>query len=130
MNIKYALKSIRAALAGMLTGIVLSLGTDYILTSTGVLPQSNLWVPAQLIGFVLFYRTAYNVLGSYIIARLAPSHPMRHAIIVGILGTAVSIVGAIATRDMNLGPAWYAWTLAALTLPSAWLGAMLNKHSK
>ena len=118
-------KSIRAGVAGIVVGAGLSLGTDYILESVGILPHGNLYVSAWLIWVVLFYRTAYNTLGSYIVARLAPSHPMRHALILGLIGTAVSVAGALATANMNLGPAWYAWTLAVLALPSAWLGGKI-----
>ena len=53
---------------------------------------------------------------------------MRHAIVLGAIGTVVSIIGAVATANMNLGPAWYAWTLALLTMPSAWLGGKLHEH--
>ena len=123
-------KSIGACIAGIVVGVVLSLVTDAILQGTGVLPQGNLWVSTSLIIFVLFYRLAYNVLGSYIVARLAPQHPMKHAIIVGILGTIVAAIGAIATAGMNLGPAWYAWTLAILSLPSSWVGGKLFVSQK
>jgi hypothetical protein len=79
---------------------------------------------------VLLYRAVYNIIGSYITARLAPSHPMRLAIIVGVLGTIASITGAIVTRDMNLGPAWYPWTLALISTPSSWIGAKMFLHRK
>lgn len=119
------LRSIRAALVGIGSGVALSLGTDYVLEHTGVLPLDNLWVSTPLIWFVLFYRTLYNVIGSYVVAYLAPQRPMKHVIIVGTLGTIASIFGAIATKDMNLGPAWYAWTLALLTLPSSIMAGKL-----
>jgi hypothetical protein len=54
---------------------------------------------------------------------------MRHTLIVGMIGTAISIGGAIATANMNLGPAWYAWMLAVLMLPTAWLGGLLYARS-
>jgi len=122
---KNILKSIGAGVAGIFVGVILSIGTDKILENTGVLPHGNLWVSNSLIIFVLFYRTIYNIIGSYIVARLAPNHPLRHAIVLGAIGTLVSIAGAIATKNMNLGPVWYAWTLAVLTLPSAWVGGKL-----
>lgn len=122
---KNIFKSVGAGLVGIFVGAILSIGTDKILEGTGILPMGNLWVGTSLILFVLFYRTVYNIIGSYIVARLAPSNPMRHVIVVGVLGTLVSIAGAIATKNMNLGPAWYAWTLAVLTLPSSWLGGKL-----
>lgn len=127
--IKNIFKSIGAGFVGIFVGAILSIGTDKILENMGVLPHGNLWVGAWIIIFVLFYRTIYNILGSYIVARLAPNYPMRHVLVVGVLGTIVSIVGAIATANMNLGPAWYAWTLAALTFPSAWLGGKLCVRS-
>lgn len=122
-------KSIGACFVGILVGVILSLGTDQILESMGVLPQGNLWVSTSIIILVLAYRTIYNVIGSYIVARLAPSKPMKHVIIVGILGTLVSIIGAVATANMNLGPAWYAWVLAVLSLPSSWVGGKLYVSS-
>lgn len=76
-----------------------------------------------LIFMILVYRTIYNVVGAYIVARLAPNHPMRHALAIGALGTLGSIAGAMAAKD--LGPAWYAWSIVATALPSAWLGGRL-----
>ncbi len=122
---KNIFKSIGACLAGILVGVILSLGTDKVLETSGILPQGNLWVEPGLIIFVLLYRTIYNFIGSYIVACLAPNHPMRHVLIVGVLGTLASIIGAVTTANMNLGPAWYAWTLAVLSLPSSWLAAWL-----
>lgn len=122
---KNILKSIGACFAGVLVGGILSLVTDQILEHTGVLPYNNLWVSPLLILLFIAYRTVYNVIGSYIVARLAPSRPMRHAIIVGVLGTVVSIIGAIVNSKMNLGPEWYCWALVVLSLPSAWLGGKL-----
>jgi hypothetical protein len=119
------IKSIRAGLTGIIVGAVLSFGTDFLLKGIGVLPPGNLYVSVPLILFVLLYRSTYNSLGCYIAAKFAPSNPMQHALVLGAIGTVLSIAGAITTADMHLGPAWYAWTLAALTMPSAWLGGML-----
>ncbi len=127
---KNILKNIGACFVGILVGVVLSLTTDQILQATGILPKDNLWVGVGLIIFVLFYRTIYNIIGSYIVARLAPNHPMRHAIIVGSIGTLVCILGAITSNSMNLGPAWYAWTLAVLSLPSSWVGGKIEMWRK
>ena len=122
---KNIFKSIGAGVAGIVVGAGLSLGTDFILESVGVLPHGNLYVSTWLIWGVLFYRSVYNMLGFYIVARFAPNHPMRHALVLGVIGTLVSVIGAVATANMNLGPAWYAWTLAAITMPAAWLGGKL-----
>ncbi|MEO8637293.1 MAG: hypothetical protein ABI430_00120 [Candidatus Taylorbacteria bacterium] len=126
---KNILKSIGAGLAGIVVGASLSFGTDFILENFGILPHGNLYVSTGLIWVVLIYRSAYNVLGFYLVARLAPNYPMRHALVLGVIGTLVSVVGAVATANMNLGPTWYAWTLAFLTMPAAWLGGKLNERS-
>ena len=70
------------------------------------------------------YRTIFGVLGAYITARLAPSRPMMHALI---LGAAAAAAGAIAMWDKMpaIGPKWYALVLIVLGLPTAWLGGKL-----
>jgi hypothetical protein len=119
---KNTAKSIRAGVVGFIVGAVLSFGTDAILENAGILPRGNLYVAPSLIVVVLLYRLVYNAIGCYIVAWLAPRNPMKHALFLGGFGTLLSVLGAIATADMNLGPAWYAWTLAVLTMPSAWIG--------
>ena len=119
------LKSIGAVLAGFIFIGVTHTGTDAILENAGVLPKDNLWVGTGLILVVLGYRAAWSLIGCYLTARLAPANPLRHALILGGIGTVLSVVGAVVTADMNLGPAWYAWTLAAITMPVAWLGGTI-----
>lgn len=119
------LKSVLAGIAGIVVGAGLSFGTDFVLKSFGVLPEGNLNVSALLVWIVILYRSVYNVLGFYIVARLAPHHGMTHALVLGALGALASIAGAVATANMNLGPAWYGWALAVLTMPAAWLGGKL-----
>jgi hypothetical protein len=74
------------------------------------------------------YRTVFGVLGSYIIARLAPNRPMRHALVSGIVGLVVSIVGAAVTWNKGpaFGPHWYPLALIVLAIPQAWLGGRLR----
>jgi len=60
-------------------------------------------------------------------ARLAPSRPMLHAMILGGIGVVLSILGAVAMWDPAF--AWYPIALAASALPSAWLGARLVTFS-
>lgn len=119
------LKSIGAGLAGIAVGAFLSIGTDQLLEGIGVLPSDNLYVAAWLIWAVIAYRIVFTILGCYVTAKLAPRSPMGHAITVGLLGAVVTALGAYAARDMNLGPQWYAWTLAACTIPTGWIGGKL-----
>jgi hypothetical protein len=75
----------------------------------------------------LSYRIVYAILASYIIARMAPYSPMRHALVGGLIGFVVSLAGAIAAIPMNLGPIWYPIALALTALPCAWLGGILYR---
>ncbi len=123
-------RSIAALLAGMLVGIVLTVGTDIVLHAIGVFPpwgQSMVGLDGVLL-LATVYRTIYGVLGSYIIARLAPDRPMAHALAGGVVGLAVSIVGAAVTWNKGLafGPHWYPLALIVLAMPQAWAGGRLR----
>jgi hypothetical protein len=122
-------RSIAALLGGMLAGIVLSLGTDILLHKIGVFPpwgESMIGYEGPLL-LATAYRTVYGVLGSYIAARLAPDRPMLHALVLGALGLAVSIVGAAVTWNKGpaFGPHWYPIALIVLAMPTAWVGGKL-----
>jgi len=125
MLLKNVLKSIGAILAGFVVTFVLSYGTDAVLAMIGAIPNGPLpmYGAEPVIFMILIYRTIYNVVGAYLVARLAPSHPLRHALVIGALGFLGSIAAAIAAP--NLGPAWYAWSIVVTALPSAWLGGKL-----
>ena len=125
MILKNALKSIGAVLAGFIVTFALSYGTDAVLAMIGAIPNGPLPIHGAepVIFMILVYRTIYNVVGAYLVARLAPSYPMRHALAIGVLGFFGSIAAAIAAP--NLGPAWYAWSIVLTALPSAWLGGKL-----
>ena len=122
---KTTLKSIGAILTGFIAGAMLSIGTDLLLEKTGFMrmdtfKESAWW--ALLI--VILYRCTYNVLGCYIAASLAPNKPMRHALIIGIIGTVFSILGSIAMWDKAI--AWYNISIILTALPCAWLGGKLK----
>ena len=74
------------------------------------------------------YRTVYGAAGSYIAARLAPDRPMTHALALGVVGLALSTVGAIATwgRGPAFGPHWYPLAVIAIAMPCAWAGGRLH----
>lgn len=128
------LKSIGAVLAGLIFIGVTHSAIDAILETMGILPKGNLYVSTPLIWFVIFYRALFSLFGCYLTAKLAPKNPTMHSLILGGIGTVLSATGAIVTADMNLGPAWYAWTLAIIALPVAWLASKIylarNPHSQ
>jgi hypothetical protein len=91
-------RSIGAVVAGIVVGITFSLGTDMALRAAGIFPPPE--QPAMSNALFLLatgYRIIYGILGSYVIARLAPGRPMRHALIGGLVGLVASGVGAVAT---------------------------------
>ena len=121
-------RSVSAVLLGFVAVVVLSLGTDQILHVLAVYPPwGQPMHDAGLNVLALSYRTVYAVLGSSIAARLAPRHPMRHALILGVAGLILSAVGAIATIPLNLGPSWYPIALVLTAVPCAWLGGLLHR---
>jgi hypothetical protein len=117
-------KSIGAVLGGLIFIVITSTVTDALLENAGVLPQGHLFVGPGLILMVLGYRAVLSLIGCYLTARLAPRNPTAHALSLGMIGIIFSAVGAIAMADR--GPAWYGWTLTALAMPIAWLGAKLD----
>ena len=118
------LKSAGAILAGFIFVVIISIATDLALEKTGIMKQPFDLNPVWFILFVIIYRTIYGVVGTYITASLAPNHPMRHAMVSGFIGLAISLAGAIVMREY--GPAWYAISLVVLALPTAWLGGKLK----
>lgn len=120
-------RSLLALLAGMLVGIVLSIGTDLLMHAMGLLPALGKPASSPMLLVATIYRTIYGILGSYVAARLAPSRPMAHALVLGMLGFVVSIIGAVATWNKvpDFGPHWYSVALLVLALPTAWVGGKL-----
>jgi hypothetical protein len=81
---------------------------------------------------VISYRAILSLAGCYLTAKLAPTNPMKHSLILGGIGTVLSAVGAIVTASMNIGPAWYAWSLVVIALPISWLAGRIyvSRNSK
>ena len=120
-------KSIGAVLAGILVGAVLSIVTDVALHAARVFPPWDQPASDALLLLATAYRTVYSVAGSYIAARLAPNRPMLHALVLGVLGLAVCIVGAVVTWNKGpaFGPHWYPIALVVLAMPQCWAGGKL-----
>ena len=122
-------RSIWAVVAGFLAVFILSLIVDVVLHSVHFYPPWNepMFDPTQN-AVALSYRVVFNVLGGYTAARLAPQKPMKHAIVLGAIGTAFGALGAYVGITKNLGPAWYPVLLALSGLPCCWLGGALYQR--
>ena len=122
------LRSLGALFAGFVVVVVLSLGTDVALHATGVFPPWGQPMADGLFLLATAYRTVYAIVGSYLTARLAPSRPMGHALLGGVIGLVLSTAGAVATwhRGPEFGPHWYPLALVVTALPCAWVGGRLH----
>jgi hypothetical protein len=127
---KNTFKSIGAVLAGFITVFVLSLVTDFILQKLDVFPgfkEPSLYTWRMLM-LALISRSIYTVAGGYVTAILATNRPMRHAVILGIIGIVAGLLGTIAMWDK--GSHWYPILLIVLALPCTWLGGKLKIYNQ
>jgi len=120
------LRSVAAVAAGFVFIAVLSIGTDRLVRATR--PASfdaagRTDDPMMLLG-TLAYVGAYAILGCWLTSRLAPSHALRHALVLGILGLAFNVAGSMAM--WNAAPLWYHAAGITATLPWAWTGGKLG----
>jgi hypothetical protein len=124
-------RSVRAILFGVVAVIVLSLGTDALMHGTGVFPPLGKAMSDALFALATAYRIVYGIVGGYIAARFAPSRPMFHALILGLVGMVLSVIGAIATWNAGpeFGPKWYPLALVNTALPGAWIGGLLFERA-
>jgi hypothetical protein len=125
------LRSTGAVLLGFVAVVVLSLGTDEVLHLLKVYPPWNqpMYEPGLSL-LALSYRIVYTIVGGYITASVAPHAPMRHALMLGALGLAAGLAGAITTIPMHLGPSWYPIAIALTGLPCCWLGGVLHQRRR
>jgi hypothetical protein len=117
------LRSILAVLAGVVFVVAASTGMDVALEKT-ILPQMNSPSASPgLLALALAYRTALGVAGGWVTARLAPSRPVTHAIVLGGIGTLAALAGVIVA--WGFGQQWYPIALVVLALPQSWLGGQI-----
>jgi hypothetical protein len=127
-NEGHGLRRAWAVFAGLLVIVTLSIATDAVLHATGIYPPIPQRMSGGLFVLALSYRIAYTVGGCYLAARLAPDHPMRHALAIGAIGLVTGTAGAAAM--WAFAPAWYSLGNVAIALPCAWLGGRLYEASR
>jgi uncharacterized membrane protein len=120
------LRSIGAVLAGLVFIVISHNAVDLILEKTGIFtpPEQGFHITWMVVTATI-YRVVFSIIGCYITAALAPSRPMLHAMILGLIGLVLSAIAAIVLIPMNLGPAWYPITLAVLSPVCGWLGGRI-----
>jgi hypothetical protein len=115
-------RSVWAVVAGLLVIIVVTTLVDIALHVAGVYPPTGQPIDDALAVLATAYRIVISVGGAWLTARLAPQRPMKHALILGFVGTILGLVGAVATWNMGLGPRWYPIALTVLAIPQCWVG--------
>src|SRR5262249_23244180 len=111
--------------------ILLSVATDRLIYALG-LAANGQRMPDWMLAIAAGYRIVFSIISSYLIAALAGRRPMLHAMVAGVLGFIVSIVGAGTGWNQveTYGPHWYPIVLVIAAIPTAWLGATLYMARK
>lgn len=128
-HFKSIFQSMGAVIAGYLVSALL---TGLTIAALGALfpasynPENLEWVI-----FNVLYGCAFAVIGGYVAARLAPTRPMAHAIVLGLLMAVFAVITGYAVSvtppspEYANQPGWYYPVLAITVLPSILLGAWL-----
>jgi hypothetical protein len=119
-------RSILAIVAGFMFIGALAGVTGTTLQTAGIFPAAG--EPVTDIALVLLetaYVAIFAIAGCWLAALIAPSRPMRHALILGLLGLAFNVMGAVATWGQR--PVWSVLVNLALTMLYAWVGGRLRE---
>lgn len=122
-------KSTGAVAAGVGFIIIVTTLVDLALHAARVFPPMDQPIGDGLALLASSYRLVISIVGAWLTARLAPDRPLRHAMILGYVGTVLGLVGVVATWNLALGPRWYPISLAVLAIPQCWLGGRLYEIS-
>lgn len=117
------LRSAGALAVGFAAVAILSIAADAVLHAINYYPNDGTAGSDPQLALALAYRTAFTVVGGSLTAWLALVAKLRHAVLLGAIGTAFAALGAVAM--WHLGHNWYAVSLAALATPSTAFGGWL-----
>jgi hypothetical protein len=119
-------RSILAIVAGFMFIGALAGITGTTLQAAGIFPAAG--EPVTDIALVLLetaYIAVFAITGCWLAALIAPNRPMRHALILGALGFAFNVMGAVVTWGQR--PAWSVLLNLALVMLYAWIGGRLRE---
>jgi surface polysaccharide O-acyltransferase-like enzyme len=124
------LRSIGAVVAGLLFVIVVTTITDVLMHAAGIFPPVGQAMADSLFLLAIAYRTIFGIAGGYITGRIAPHSPMKHALVLGMIGFVLGTVGTLATwnRGPEFGPKWYAIVVVVIAIPTALIGGKFAKN--
>jgi hypothetical protein len=122
-------RSILAIVVGFVLTGALNVGTNTLLSRVAPEmvppPGTPNTSTAALIG-ICAYVALYGILGCYVTARLAPSRPLLHALILGGLALAMSIPMTMAV--WNDTPPWFNVYNLLAVMPYAYIGGRIRER--
>ena len=122
-------RSILAIVVGFVLTAALNLGTNQLLSRAApdlVPPPGTPNNNTTALVLICAYVAVYGILGCYVTARLAPSRPMLHALVLGALALAMSI--PVTIQVWNDTPAWFNLFNLAAVMPYAWIGGRIRER--
>lgn len=123
-------RSIVAVVVGFVLTGALNVGTNALLARVmpGLVPADGpVTDPAALI-LVCAYVAVFGILGCWVTARLAPSRPMLHALVLGALALAMSV--PVAMQNWGDAPAWFNVFNLVAVMPYAYIGGWLREQQQ
>lgn len=117
------LKNAGAVLAGVLTVIILSIGTDTILESVGIFPPFGQELTTWMLLLALAYRCLFTIAGGFVTAKLSQQTPIRNVKILAIIGVIGGALGVIAGWDLSAH--WYPIAIFLTAYPLTILGGKI-----
>jgi len=121
-------RSLLAVLTGFLLITTLSVGTDVVLRMAvpSLFQADGSTVSAPILLLTIAYVGLYAALGCYLAARMAPSAPMRHALVLGVVQLSFTIADTVFTWGKF--PVWYRALSLTLVMMWAWLGGRMREQ--
>ena len=125
-----AIRSTGAVVAGFVGAVILAVICDLVLRagaphafgSDGFVANPGFQV------VVLVYSAVAATFGGWLAGRLAPSRPMRHALILGWISVVLTLLGTAAA--WSHAPIWYHAIAILIVLPAAWCGGSIARNQR
>lgn len=124
------IRSILAVVAGFVAIGALAFGTGALVAPifpAGSFDAAGNPLTTGLQLLTLGYVAVYATFGCWLVGRLAPFAPMKHALALGVLGLVFNVVSAM--PFWKTMPAWYFAAGIGTTMLWAWLGGRLAERS-
>ena len=118
-------RSIWSVVAGVIFVIVVTTVVDVAFHLLEIYPRDQPLDNSRAL-VATSYRVVIGVIGAYLTASLAPRKPMKHALVLGVVGACLGLIGVAVSWGRNLGPMWYPIALVVLAIPQSWLGGKLH----